>query len=155
MKNIWKLALKYIYFGISYGCTFFVLICFAFFIAGGEASLSPVLDDFTRQALGAIAVGVACGGTAIVYQFRRLSLLAQTAIHFIIGMGVFFPTAIHLGWIPFYPERAIYTVLQFLFSCGIFAAIWACFYFFNRREARKINDRLKELEQYPEDGQIK
>lgn len=155
MKNILKLTAKYIYFGISYGCTFFVLICLAFFAVGGEASLSPVLKDFTGQALGAIAVGIACGTTAIVYQFHRLSRLAQTAIHFCIGMGVFFPTAIHLGWIPFYPERAMYTVMQFLFSCGIFTAIWSCFYFYNRREARRINNRLKELEQHHEDEKNK
>lgn len=155
MKNILKLAAKYLCFGISYGCTFFVLICLAFSAAGDEASLSLILKDFARQALGAIAVGIACGTTAIVYQFPRLSRLVQTAIHFGVGMGVFFPTAIGLGWIPFHPERVMYTVMQFLFSCGIFAAIWACFYFYNRREARKINDRLKELEQRQENEEIK
>ena len=27
--------------------------------------------------------------------------------------------AVSLGWIPFYPDRILYTVLQFLASCGI------------------------------------
>ena len=67
-------------------------------------------------------------------------------IHFGVGMGVFYPVSIYLGWIPFYPDRIDYTVLQFLFSCAIFMLIWFCFYLFNRNEAKRINKRLRELE---------
>lgn len=146
MKQTVKLVIKYILYGISWGCTFFVMMCLAFFVAGGEVLLMPIFKDFARHAVGAMIVGIACGGTAVVYQFHRLSGLVQTIIHFCVGMGVFFPTAIYLGWIPFYPDRVIYTILQFLLSCVIFMAIWLCFYLFNRNEAKKINEKLRELE---------
>lgn len=146
MKQTAKLVVKYILNGISSGCTFFVIMCLFCFVRGGEALLMPIFKDFARQSVGAMIVGIACSGTAVVYQFHRLSRLVQTIIHFCVGIGVFFPTAIYLGWIPFYPDRIIYTILQFLLSCSIFMAIWFCFYLYNRKEAKRINERLRELE---------
>lgn len=146
MKHTVKLVVRYILYGISLGCTFFVIMCLSFFIGGGEEFLASIFRDFGRQSVGAMIVGIACGGAAVIYQFNRLSVLAKTLIHFCVGMGVFYPTAVYLGWIPFYPDNMIITVLQFLFSCGIFMAIWFCFYLFNRSEAKRINERLRELE---------
>lgn len=146
MKHIVKLVIKYILYGISIGCTSFVIMCLSYSIGGDKDTLMQIFEDFTSQSVGAILVGIACGGTAIVYQFDRPSYFWKIIIHFCIGMGVFYPTAVYLGWIPFYPERKIIMVLQFLSSCGIFMAIWFCFYLFNRNEAKRINKRLKELE---------
>lgn len=146
MKHTVKLVIKYILYGISLGCTFFVLMCLSFFVGGGEDELMLIFKDFARQSIGAMLVGIACGGTPIIYQFDRPSFLLKIMIHFCVGMGVFYPVGIYLGWIPFYPDRIDYTVLQFLFSCAIFMIIWSCFYLFNRNEAKRINKRLRELE---------
>lgn len=146
MKHTVKLVIKYILYGISWGCTFFVIMCLSFFAGGGEDLLMLIFKDFARQSIGAMVVGIACGGTAIVYQFERPSAVLKTIIHFCVGMGVFYPTAVYLGWIPFYPDRLILTVLQFISSCVIFMIIWFCFFLFNRNEAKRINKRLRELE---------
>ncbi len=145
MKQMIKLVSKYIFYGISLGCTSFVLMCLSFYLFGGEAFLAMIFEEFARQSIGAMVIGIACGGTAIIYQFDKPSAMVKTIIHFSVGMGVFYPTAISLGWIPFHPDQIIYTVLQFLGSCGIFMIIWLCFYLFNRNEAKMINERLKEL----------
>lgn len=147
MKYTIKLIIKYILSGISLGCTFFVIMCLSYSIWGGEDMLMLICKDFTRQSAGAMLIGVACGSTPIIYQFERPSYFLKLLIHFCIGMGVFYPVAIHLGWIPFYPDRVILTVLQFLSSCAIFIVIWLGFHLFNRNEVKKINKRLKELEQ--------
>lgn len=147
MKQIIKLVATYIFYGISWGCTFFVFICLSYFIGSGEDALVPIFKDFARQSAGAIIVGIACGSTSVIYQFSRPSGIWKIAIHFLVGMGVFYPVSIYLGWIPFHPDRILLTALQFLFSCGIFMAIWLCFYLFHRKEAKKINKRLMELEQ--------
>lgn len=147
MKQTVKLAIRYIFSGISIGCTSFVIMCLSYFIGGGEEILALICKDFARQSLGAMIVGIACGGTAVIYQFGRPGAWVKAAIHFCVGMGVFYPVAIYLGWIPFHPDRIGYTVLQFLASCGIFMLIWLGFYLFNRNEARQINERLRELEQ--------
>ena len=135
MKHTVKLIISYILYGISLGCTFFIIMCLSYF------------NDFGRQSIGAMLVGVACGGTAVIYQFDRPSGFWKIIIHFCVGMGVFYPVAIYLGWFPFHPDRIMYTILHFLSSCGIFMIIWLCFYLFNRNEAKIINKRLKELEQ--------
>lgn len=146
MKYHVKLVIQYLFYGIAWGCMFFVFICLTGFLTNGEEFLLPVVKDFARQAIGAMIVGISCGSTAIVYQFEKLSGWAKILIHFVVGMGVFYPVAVYLGWIPFYPERILYTIIQIFASCAIFAAIWFCFYWFNRNEARKINKRLQELE---------
>lgn len=150
MKENIKLFFVYIFFGIAIGCTFFVLMCLSYSLFGEEEHLEPIFKDFTRQSLGAVLVGIACGSTAIVYRFERPSYLAKTVIHFCAGMGVFYPVAIKLGWIPFFPERKIVTFIQFLFSCCIFFVIRFCFYLFSKNEAKKINKKLKELEKSKE-----
>lgn len=147
MKHTVKLIIKYILYGISLGCTSFVLMCLSFYAGGGENLLMAICSDFARHAAGAMIVGIACGSTSIVYQFERPSTLWKIVIHFCVGMGVFYPVGISLGWIPFYPDRILLTILQFLFSCAIFMAIWFCFYLFNRNEAKRINQRLRELSQ--------
>ncbi len=147
MKHIVKLVITYIFYGISFGCTFFVFMCLSYFVGGGEDLLMPIFKDFARQSIGAIIVGIACGSTSIIYQFNRPSGFWKIIIHFLVGMGVFYPVGIYLGWIPFYPDRIPFTFLQFLSSCSIFMIIWLCFYLFNRNEAKRINKRLRELEQ--------
>lgn len=146
MKNTIRMIMKYTLSGISLGCTFFVLMCL-FYSIFEEEMLMEISRDFTKQAIGAIIVGIACGGTAVIYQFERPSNLLKTVLHFCIGMGVFYPIALYLGWIPYHSNQIFLTALQFLFSCFIFMTIWSCFYFFNRNEAKIINQRLKELEQ--------
>lgn len=146
MNHTIKLGIKYIFYGISWGCTVFVFTCLIGYITGGEPFLAPILKDFFKQAIGSMVVGIACGSTAIVYHIDSLSGLSKIMIHFCVGIGIFYPVALYLGWIPFYPDKILYTVLQFLISCGIFAVIWFFFYYFNRAEAKEINNRLRELE---------
>ncbi len=141
-----KLIVKYLCYGISWGCTVLVLNTMIGFMIAGEDYAFMIAKDYLRQALGSILVGISCGSTAVIYQFNRPAFSFKILIHFIVGMGVFYPTALYLGWIPFYPDRILYTVLQVLCSCLIFIAIWACFYLFNRRDAKRINERLRELD---------
>jgi len=147
MKRMVQLIIKYLCHGISWGCTCFVLLCLCCHFIGADDILALIWNDFAKHAAGSILVGVACGSTAIVYQIDRLPFGAKVLIHFTVGMGVFYPVALSLHWIPYRPGNALYSVLQFLVSCSIFAAIWFCFYLFNRSEAKKINNRLQELAQ--------
>ena len=73
MKQTVKLVIKYILYGISWGCTSFVIMCLSYFAWGGEDILMQICKDFARQALGAMIVGIACGSTSIIYQFDRPS----------------------------------------------------------------------------------
>lgn len=146
MKHLVKMVVKYIFYGISWGCTFFTFFCLLTFIFGGEDYLRIIMKDFTRQALGAMFVGIGSASTSIIYQFEKPCEAVKGLIHFGVGMGIFYPTALYLGWIPFHPDKILHMISSFLISCGIFMAIWFCFYLMNREEAKKINNRLRELE---------
>ena len=144
MKKTMIKAVKYLYWGISWGCTFFVLICLVLYLMGGSAYLEQIMEQFPKHALGSVIVGIACGSTSIVYTMEKLSRSLQILIHFTVGLGVYFLTALYLEWIP----RQLSWSLAAFFAVGIlsFIVIWALFYLYNKNEAQKWNQRLKELE---------
>ncbi|MGN0288549.1 MAG: DUF3021 domain-containing protein [Lachnospiraceae bacterium] len=144
MKISVKLIIQYLAFGISWGCTFFVLVSMIIFLTEGETAMSYLVDDFPRQAGGSVLAGIAFGTTSIIYRFERLSKRGQVLIHFAVGMGVFYPVSILLGW--FSLERITHIILQLVISIAGFIVIWFCFYLFYRNEAKQINARLRELE---------
>ena len=59
MKKMVRLVIKYLLYGISLGCTFFVIMCLSFYVGGGQEFLEMIFRDFARQSLGAMAVGIA------------------------------------------------------------------------------------------------
>ena len=106
----------------------------------------PIVQNFAAQAIGAMLTGIACASTSVIYQFEKIPMRYKILVHFVIGMGTYYPIAIYLKWIPFYPEKIEYTVVQILIACGIFAVIWLIFFLFEYIEAKNINQKLKELE---------
>ena len=106
----------------------------------------PIVQNFAAQAIGAMLTGIACASTSVIYQFEKIPMRYKILVHFVIGMGTYYLIAIYLKWIPFYPEKIEYTVVQILIACGIFAVIWLIFFLFEYIEAKNINQKLKELE---------
>lgn len=143
MKYSVRTIMKYLLRGILWGCTFFVFFCLFAFYLQGKSFLSAILEDFPKHAAGSMLVGVGYGSTPIVYGWERPSLLAKVGIHFFVGTGMFFGVAFWLSWIPRQSNRDL--ILEFLVSCLSFAVLWSVFYLFSRKEARAINERLKEL----------
>lgn len=135
--------LKYLGRGIGWGCTSFVFINLAGYLVAGPAFLELIVRDYPRQALGAMLVGVCCGTSSIVYTFEKLALWQHIAIHAAVGLSGYFLTAYHLGWMPV--QNAGYVAAFVVCGILVFAVIWACFYLYNRYEAKKLNERLKEL----------
>lgn len=144
MKHKIKTILKYLFNGIALGCTTFVFILLGFYLFGTKEEFMLITDNFAMQTLGAVLVGIACGPTAIVYKSERLPFKMQVLIHFTVGVGTYYPTAVYLGWIPFYPN--IWSnIFSVVLACCIFMATWFVFYLYNRHEANKINKRLSEM----------
>lgn len=145
--------LKYLFGGIAWGCTFFVLVNLIGAFTVGEPFLYLVKEDFVRQALGAMLCGVFCTFPAIVYTFDRLPYGLKAGIHFGVGLTGYFVTAYKLGWMP---VRSVGQVVGFVgLGTGIFFAIWFGFYLFNRIEARRVNERLRQLESEEASGRVK
>lgn len=136
--------MKYLLRGILWGCTFFVFFCLLAFYLRGKDFLFSILNEYPKHAAGTILVGIGYGSTPIVYGWERPSLLTKVGIHFFVGTGIFFGVAFYLSWLPWQLNR--YLALEIAISCISFAALWSVFYLFSRKEAKRINDRLEELE---------
>lgn len=139
-----KKILKYLFYGISWGWSFFVIINLIGVMTVGNAYLKPIMDNYIPQVLGSALVGICCGSSAIVYTFDKLARWIQAGLHFAIGLTGYFVVAYKLDWMPVASglQIAAYVALGVL----IFAAIWSCFYFYSRHEVKKVNQRLEELE---------
>lgn len=140
-----KRIVRYLIYGIIWGCTCFVFFnCIGAAVAGKEF-LRPVLDHFLAQSLGYVLIGICCGSSAVVYSFKSLAAWMQICIHFVIGLTGYFVVACNL--LKSIPRQNMgYCLVFILISVVIFTAIWSCFYLFNKWEAKKVNERLKELE---------
>lgn len=137
-----KKIFAYLGYGVAWGCTLFVLSCLIGYLAQGSAFLAPVMEHFAAQVAGSVAVGIGCATTPIVYTIDRIRAPVQVALHAGIALGVLFITAHCLHWKYFGLDSWGFVVAAVL----LFAAIWFVFDRINWAEAKKINRRIKELE---------
>lgn len=137
--------IKYLFSGIAWGCTFFVIVNLIGFLISGKAFLEPIIDDYSTQVFGAMLVGICCGSTSYVYKIERLKFKTQIIIHFIVAIPSYLFVSYKLGWMPV--QNISYVVIFIIIALGIFIMIWLGFYFYNRYEAKIYNKRIKELEQ--------
>lgn len=135
--------IKNVGFGISMGCTVFVVINLFGYWIFGDNFLEAVMADFIHQVLGSIIVGIACVLPSSIYKVERLTFLQQTAIHFTISIGIFLVVALLLNWIP--TSSLGTTLLMLFFSILLFTISWLLFYLYNRTEAKKMNRKIDEL----------
>jgi hypothetical protein len=118
-----------------------VAVCIIFDLSGNKAALESVFNNFTGNALASGLVGIGCGSGAIVYSFKRLRRRWQIAIHFATGMGTYLPVSFGMGWLP--SGSVSLAIGSALFCIAVFSVIWYGFYLYNKFEAKKINERLK------------
>lgn len=140
---MWK-TVKYILFGIAWGCTWLVAMS-VFLWFWNDAAFTGMMEEYPQQALGAAAVGVASTLPARLYSVRKLPHLWCFAIHIGAALSVFFPVSFALGWIPYNPGNASAMMLEILIGVGVFLAIWSVFFLINRSEARRINERVRQI----------
>ena len=138
-----KKFFKYLYFGIAWGCTYFVVLCMIADLADWDLFLQDTFDRYALHALGAMIVGIGFGTTSIVYSFNRLRNWQKTLIHFSIGMGIYLAVGLHLNWLPYDSGPAIISVI--LGSILLFFIISFIFYMFQKEETKKINERIQEI----------
>lgn len=137
--------LKYLIYGMGYGCFYLVVMCIIWQATGNTELLEAVMADFTRQALGAMVVGIGFGSTSVVYQLDW-PFWQKLAVHFGVGMAIFIPSAYLLGWVP--PGLGVGGFISFiLYAVAIFFLIWACFFLYYRWEAKQMNQQLKKMNQ--------
>lgn len=134
---------KMIFNGITWGCTICTLILICIAATNGEIfSMDSTL--FIKYAIGSMIVGMGFTVPSLIYDKKNLSIKIQTLIHMGCGFGVYLPIACCLGWLPVSMGwKAVALPLAFAVITAF--AIWYGFYLYYKREAQRINTRLKEL----------
>lgn len=146
-----KTIMMYMALGAAWGCTWLVVMMLVFSLSARTDVLRAIVDDFPAQALGSILVSMAFTVPAVMYKTGRPRMPFSFLIHFAVGMTVFFAAAQHLEWIPTRPG-ALAAVGFVLLGIAIFDAIWLLFFLWNRREAMRLNTRIRDLERAQRDA---
>lgn len=113
-------------------------------LAKGAGSLTMTVAEYTQMLAGIVLVGLGFGLPCIVYQNDKLAPAYQVLIHMGTGCLVMTLVSFWTGWIPvkagFWPA--------FLTIAGDIAVafiVWLIFYQQEKKLARKMNNRIKQL----------
>ena len=93
-------VMKYLFRGISWGCVVSCIVNVIGTMVKGNAWFTEAGHSYAAQVAAAVLVGVAWVLPSVIYQSDRMPRVMQALIHFVIGFGVYFPTAFVMGWIP-------------------------------------------------------
>ena len=132
--------IKNIGFGISMGCTVFVLVNLIGYWSIGNSFIEAVIDNFAQHVTGSIIIGLACILPSYIYKIERLTFLQQSAFHFFIAIGIFIVVAFSLKWIPTFSIKL--TLILLLFSVFLFSLVWLLFYLHSQSEVKKMKDKI-------------
>ena len=136
-----KLIVRYAFLGIACGCVILVIM-------GIRADLTRTgdthvfADNFTTQAVSAMVIGIGFSVTSVVHKIERLATWLQTAIHLSVGFGVYLIVSFANGWLSISSPFAV--IVSVAINAVLFLAIGLGYYLLNEREAKIINEKLKE-----------
>jgi len=109
---------------------------------GGNFSLSNY--GFTKMSVGCLIVGMGFGIPSVVYKKDSIPRPVQMLIHMGTGWIVYTAVAFSVGWIP--TELGIAkSILIWLGQIGIAFVIWLFFYIHYRNEAKRINEKIRQM----------
>ena len=144
-KIIKRAILGFIY-GVFIGQT--ILILESLIIGDGNFySVSTYLVNHTSSRIAAVVIqylisgiiGLSFAATTVIFEMDRWSILAQTALHFVINSIVMYIAGFLCGWFP-------HTVGSTLIWFGIFIVVyfifWLCFTMYYKKKTKEINKAL-------------
>jgi len=114
------------------------------FDVSGAGELEDFFISYTAGALGSMVIGAGFSISTIVYEFDRLALWLKIIINVLVGFGIFFLVAFRIGLIAVLAPSWVIAIV--IFNIIVFIAISVGYYLLSAREARSINEKLKELE---------
>lgn len=138
MNKIIKLSIS----GITIGCTIFTII--GIIINIFNSGNFELLDwSFTKMAIGSMIVGMGFSIPSLVYESQKISLLLKILIHMGSGSVIMLIISFMVGWIPLSLGLfiSIFIVLSMFITAFI---IWFCFFTYYKKQAQKINKKIKE-----------
>jgi len=103
-----------------------------------------VQSNFTLNVICGLAISAVSFAGAIAYEFDRLHLGFQVAMHVAIVLVVAVPIAFVLDWFVGAPPIAV--AIFITVWVVLFFVTWLGFYLYGNREVNKINEKIRERE---------
>lgn len=141
--------------GAPVGVTVSMVITIVFSLClGGEEYFpaSPELIAWFGNATAAVTVqmicslfiGALCGGSSVIWEIEKWSLMKQTLVHFAVLAVPFFGVGYLMNWLPHHIYGALGYVGGFV---SVYLIMWCSIYFSIKSKLRKMNRQLSELQQ--------
>ena len=146
LKKFVKRAILGFMIGIFIGQT--ILIIESLMVGDGNFyAVSTYLVEHTKTRIAAVIVqylitgiiGMTFASTTIIFELDKWSLLAQTALHFIITSIVMFFSGFFCGW---FPHTTVSTIIWFGVFIVTYIIIWISFMLYYRKKTKEINKAL-------------
>ncbi len=146
LKKCIKRAVLGFMIGIFIGQT--ILIIESLFVGDGNYyPFSEYLVSITSTKIAAVIVqyfitgiiGLTFASTTIIFELDKWSILAQTALHFIIMSIIMFFSGFFCGW---FPHTVISTIIWFSVFIFVYIIIWISFMLYYRKKTKEINKAL-------------
>ena len=91
-----------------------------------------------------LLVGAVSGGSSVIWEIEKWSLLKQTLIHFAVIAIPFFSIGYVMNWMPHYLYGALGYVGGFIL---VYLVMWFSIYFSIKVKIKKMNKHLQEMQQ--------
>ena len=139
-------VLKNLGFGAAFGSLMMNLTMLCFYLSGGAQVMTYIVEDYRRQLLCSLVVGITFCLLSMVYDLPGWSWGLKVLVHMGGGMAVYFVVAVWAGWMPL--QAGVGPALLFLAIGLAFAfLIWLGFFLYNFSEAKRLNQALHEKRQ--------
>lgn len=106
---------------------------------GGNETTSVIV-----QMICSLLIGAIFGGSSVVWDIEKWSLLKQTLVHFAIIVIPFFGVGYIMNWMPHYLYGALGYIGGFIVA---YLFIWCTLYFSIKSKIKKMNKQLQEIQQ--------
>ena len=136
-----KSIIKHLIYGVAGGSLLFVLYIILLDVTGSNR-MYEIFGNFTTYAVGFITISTGFAISGMVYDFDRIALWIKISINALVGFGVYFLVGSYIGIISF--ESPVTNIISVLIAIALFIAICLIDFLFSKREASKINAKLKE-----------
>ena len=84
-------------------------------------------------------IGLCFASTTVIFEMDNWSIIAQTALHFVINSIVMYVSGFLCGW---FPHTVGSTLIWFGVFIVVYVIIWICFTAYYRKKTKEINNAL-------------
>ena len=106
---------------------------------GGNETTAVIVQMICSLLIGAIG-----GGSSVIWEIEKWSLLKQTLVHLAIISVPFFGIGYIMNWMPHYLYGALGYVGGFI---AVYVIMWCSIYFSIKAKIKKMNKHLQEIQQ--------